>query len=361
MTDNNRNGLRFLRRRRAGSGATAASSVNDGARGDPSRPALAADTQGRDFGWRLHGRTVGVLAERSFKLVPSERPAARGFGSLLGESERASGVSPVRHLHGQLQPRWGTQPVPSPTNEPVSVGAARAVARRSHGLALLQLRRLLDALSFRGEAGEADGGHPANGGRALRLSGIRCSVRQSAAAMVADVCRGGGVRAWRDRPGRDLSARRRPGSFCQHVAAPSAEHLFLRPHRTGDLESGDRGVAGVARLPRRTAVASQPRGVSASPGGGRRRGGGPPPVLRLCRRPPAHLCSPGHVLRILGAGRAGRGGGPADRHGRPVSFPGTSPPQDSGQRRGRLDDPGDCVLRLPALGRHGGWRIKHLL
>ncbi|MGA2068106.1 MAG: 4Fe-4S dicluster domain-containing protein [Thermoguttaceae bacterium] len=36
---------------------------------------MSADTQGRDFGWRLHGRSVGVLAERSFKLVPSERPA----------------------------------------------------------------------------------------------------------------------------------------------------------------------------------------------------------------------------------------------------------------------------------------------
>ena len=38
---------------------------------------MSADTQGRDFGWRLHGRSVGVLAERSFKLVPSERPAER--------------------------------------------------------------------------------------------------------------------------------------------------------------------------------------------------------------------------------------------------------------------------------------------
>ncbi len=77
MTDNNRTGLRFLRPLRLRSGRAAASSANDRIHGNPSRPSSSADTQGRDFGWRLHGRSVGVLAERSFKLVPSESATER--------------------------------------------------------------------------------------------------------------------------------------------------------------------------------------------------------------------------------------------------------------------------------------------
>lgn len=75
MKDNNQNGLRFLRRLYGGDGAAAASSGNGHIHPGLSKHCSPADTQARDFGWRLHGRSVGVLSDRSYRLVPSERAA----------------------------------------------------------------------------------------------------------------------------------------------------------------------------------------------------------------------------------------------------------------------------------------------
>ena len=56
-------------------GASAASRANGSAQAHPLRSPTSAGAQGCDFGWRLQGKSVGVLPERSFKLVPAERLA----------------------------------------------------------------------------------------------------------------------------------------------------------------------------------------------------------------------------------------------------------------------------------------------
>ena len=249
---------------------------------------MTADTQGRDFGWRLHGRSVGVLAERSFKLVPSESADGRGLGSVLGN---------LSVLQACLQ--CGTC-----TANCSLVGEHSQFPRRQMNLFQLgQHERLMDdptawhcyncgdcstRCPFRGEAGKADGGHPANGGRALCLSGIRGSVCQSTAAMVADVCRGGGVRARRHRAGGGRSGLP-PTRFIMPACCRICRLNIFFSTLTG------LAITGLAMGASRAWGAYQGQSLwQASPGRFlralgtvSRRRAGPPPVRRLCRRSPA--------------------------------------------------------------------------
>jgi quinone-modifying oxidoreductase subunit QmoC len=73
MTDNTRQRSRLSARRRPASSATAIASADGRVHADSKKASPSGDTPGCDFGWRLQGRSVGVLADRSYKLVPSER------------------------------------------------------------------------------------------------------------------------------------------------------------------------------------------------------------------------------------------------------------------------------------------------
>ena len=222
---------RILRNLWRGRVVSAASAKEGGTAAASSPPPAPLDTAPPDFGWRFHGKIVGIVPDRSFRFVAGEHAV--------------DGV--LDPYYGNLTALQACLQCGACTANCALAGENSLFPRRQMNLFQMgQPERLTDDPTIwfcyncgdcsrrcpaGAKPGGTHGGNSSDGRRAVCLSGVSGKLRESSPILVDRARRRRSDPARSNRCGRLLLASHWPRTLCRHVAAPGCESVFFRSSR----------------------------------------------------------------------------------------------------------------------------------
>ena len=243
-----------------------------------------------DFGWRLHGRSIGTLPDRSFDLASTGLDGEFLKALLLGRRDAAI-VSAVRRVHGDLRACGRRKPVPAAPGDVRTPRVTGPACRRPRHMALLRLHRMLGPVPFGRQTGQHHERAQAVRHGPVRPPASSGARRQQPPALLDRVRGRRGLPRGARRRQRLFQPWTRPARLCRDDPQLDAHPRFHRAHGVA-LDRGRRQCgAGLALLVRRIVV--QHQRASALARDEMRRGRDPrPPQARHLHDAPASALGP---------------------------------------------------------------------